>query len=56
MMCIIQKFGGDVLKFAGDALLINFERTPENARRALQCALVLVAQCDNYVRKLPMID
>ena len=49
-MCIIQKFGGDVLKFAGDALLINFERTPENARLALHCALVLVAQCDNYVR------
>jgi len=48
MMCIIQEYGGDVLKFAGDALLINFDMSKECAKRAVECALVLVAKCDNY--------
>ena len=48
MMCIIQQYGGDVLKFAGDALLICFDMDEASARIAIECALVLVAQCDNY--------
>ena len=49
MLDIVAFYGGDVLKFAGDALLIKFDATPKALRSACICAAVAVEELDNYV-------
>ena len=49
MVDIVSFFGGDVLKFAGDALLIKFCSSPTHLRTACICAATAVEQLNNYV-------
>lgn len=49
MVDIVSFFGGDVLKFAGDALLIKFCSSPTHVRTACICAATAVELLNNYV-------
>lgn len=49
MLDIVAYFGGDVLKFAGDALLIKFAADPKSVRIASVCAATATMLLDNYV-------
>ena len=49
MLDLVAFFDGDVLKFAGDALLIKFCATPAGLRAACTCAATAVQQLNNYV-------
>jgi class 3 adenylate cyclase len=50
---LIHSFGGDIIRFAGDAPFVvwfvdTHEQLPEAVSRASQCALTLQAKLDNY--------
>ena len=48
MMDIIAKYGGDVLKFAGDALIIYFPPGDGVSKRGLACALEMSEELHDY--------
>ena len=59
MIAVIVRYGGDVLKFAGDAMLVMFPASPTGepgasvdlvaaTRRAALCALALQKECGAY--------
>lgn len=52
MIDLIHSYGGIVGKFGGDAMTVLFPYTSETqnvvVRRAIQCALLMQAQMDNY--------
>jgi class 3 adenylate cyclase len=49
MLDIVAFFGGDVLKFAGDALLVTFCASPNGVRLACLCAATATKLLNNYV-------
>eukprot|EP00301_Raphidiophrys_heterophryoidea_P004544 c11967_g2_i1.p1 GENE.c11967_g2_i1~~c11967_g2_i1.p1 ORF type:complete len:1983 (+),score=533.48 c11967_g2_i1:122-6070(+) len=46
IITIIERWGGDIIKFAGDAMLCTFDtNSPENDRSKLQRALIQACSC-----------
>ena len=48
MIDIISKYGGDVLKFAGDALIIFFPPGEDVSHKGVACALEMSDELHNY--------
>ena len=54
MVKILGKYGGDIIKFVGDALIVMWpeDKSPQGAqtivRKAIQCALDIQKEMDNF--------
>eukprot|EP01034_Spumella_vulgaris_P018074 gene18074-23080_t len=52
MIRIIKRYGGDVIKFAGDAMFVVWKSPKElekvSFQRSILCAMEIIAQCSSW--------